>query len=375
MSAIRATPLHGRTAALNPCNRWTERNGFTLARDFGDASAEALAARTTVMMADISWRWRVFIEGARAAEFLSRLVTRKVAALAPGESVKALWLNDGGAVRGAGVVARFASDKFLLISAATDIDWIASAAALYDVSLRDVTEAEAGIAIAGPYAKSVLDALGIDPALETLRFRKLFSRRLDITLSCWGELAGYELWCAGDDSYLLWDALAKTGVPFGMRAAGLDATDILDIEAGILRPHRDYRAAVDGFASEPVPASLGLESLIDEAHMVFNGRPAWLANRSAAKTSAVGIEIDSETPAPFAPLLRNGVQVGHTMTSVASPFLRRAIALAQVDASASAPGTELQLPLPLSLNNAIAKPVRARVIELPFTKPPAPSTR
>jgi glycine cleavage system aminomethyltransferase T len=155
---IRATPFHGRTAMSNPLNRWTERNGFTLARDYGDAQAEALAARTNVVLADISWRWRVLLEGDFAGDCLDRLVTKRVGLLTPGQSLKVLWLNDGGAVRGAGVIARYARDQFLLVSAATDAEWIAEAAQQTDVSVRDVTEQEGGLALIGPRADAVLKA-------------------------------------------------------------------------------------------------------------------------------------------------------------------------------------------------------------------------
>jgi glycine cleavage system aminomethyltransferase T len=58
--------------------------------------SEALAARLRVAIADISWRRRIMLEGARAVEFLSKLVTRDAAKLSPGTSLKALWLSDGG---------------------------------------------------------------------------------------------------------------------------------------------------------------------------------------------------------------------------------------------------------------------------------------
>ncbi|HUB85734.1 MAG TPA: hypothetical protein VL971_08575, partial [Rhizomicrobium sp.] len=195
---LRATPFHGRAAARNPFNRWTARNGFTLASDYGDANQEVLAARTRVAMADISWRWRFFVKGVQAAQFLSRLVTRNVGELSAGQSVKALWLNDGGAVRGAGVFARFASDSFLVASAATDADWFQSAASAFAVTLDDVTDREGGVALIGPYAAAVLTAAGLDAGIAPLNFRKLFWRGLDVTISRWGEQNGYEIWCAAD---------------------------------------------------------------------------------------------------------------------------------------------------------------------------------
>jgi glycine cleavage system aminomethyltransferase T len=367
---LRATPLHGRAAALNRFNRWKPRNNFTLAADFGDKNREVLAARTRAVIADISWRWRFFAKGAQAAQFMSRLVTRNAAELSPGDAVKALWLNDGGAVRGAGLIARYASDSFFVASAATDADWFQSAASAFDVALDDVTEKEGGVALIGPYAVAVLKAAGLDADVAPLGFRKLFWRGLDVTVSRWGEQNGYEIWCPADDCYLVWDRLLHAGAPFGMEPAGLSALDILDIQAGVPRPARDYLPAKDGFAIDPSVESLALESLIDEKHLTFNGRSAWLENRGKSKMVLVGVEIDSETPAPFASLMRNGSRVGHTLASVFSPVLRRAIALAQVERANAASGTMFMLTVPGSLEAPECRAVAARIVELPFIAAP-----
>src|SRR5580765_7150707 len=112
--SVRATAFHVRAGEANRSNTWIRRNGFTLAREYSGAHEEALAARFGVVLSDISWRWRVFLDGARTAEFLSRLTTRDASVLAPGTAHKVLWLTDGGALRGAGIIARFGRESFLI---------------------------------------------------------------------------------------------------------------------------------------------------------------------------------------------------------------------------------------------------------------------
>src|SRR5437763_135869 len=121
------------------------------------------------------------IEGSRAEEFLARLLTRNPAKLAPGEAVKTLWLTDLGGIRGAGALARYGKESFLLVATEPDLDWIARAAALFDVCAREVEEG--GLAIVGPYARKIVEAAGLDGALERLNFRQSFWRGLDVTLS------------------------------------------------------------------------------------------------------------------------------------------------------------------------------------------------
>jgi aminomethyltransferase len=358
---IRATPFHGRAAASNTMNLWRPRAGWTLSQSYGDANEEALAARLTCAMADITWRTRVTIEGPRAEEFLARLMTRDACALEPGASFKALWLSDKGGVRGAGLLARHGRETFRLISAASDLDWIAQGAALFDVRVREVLEEEGLLAVIGPYAAAILEAAGLDAALEPLKFRKVFWRGLDVTLSRFGEHGGYEIACAADDAPLIWDRIAKAGRAYALKPAGLEAMDILDLEAGVPRPGRDYTPAQGGFDATPSPFELGLDSLIDESHALFNGRAACLA---APRTkTCVGIEFDGDTAIPHATLMRGGAEVGRTLHSLYSPALRRAIALATVDKDSAAPGTRLD-----------CDGVSARVVAVPFLAHPSTSS-
>lgn len=364
MSDLRPTPFHVRSARLSRGNRWTARNGWLLAADYGDAHAEALAARMSAVMADITSRWRIRIEGARAAEFLSRLCTKDVSALEPGASVKTLWLSDGGGVRGAGVVARFGAENFLLAASSSDIDWISRAASAFDVHIRDVSQEEAGLALIGPSVPDIWRAAGLDASIEPLEFRKLFWQGLDIALSRLGEHGGYEIWCARKDAPSLWDCITSAGENFGLLPAGATAMDILDIERGVARPVRDYEPARDGFAATPTPRSLGLENLIDTDHTIFNGRAAYLAAREKEVMRLTGIEFDSETK-PVTKTLHSGNRsIGTILATTYSPALRRIIALAQVEAAFSVPKTALSL-------TSTDGPATARVVELPFLANPA----
>lgn len=350
---VRATPFHCRAAESNRLNAWEPRNGWTLASFYDDANAEALAARLTAAFADVSWRWRVMIEGPRAEEFLARLLTKDPARLAPGQALKALWLSDKGAVRGAGALARHGAQSFQLVASAADSGWIARGAALFDVTTREIDEQEGGLAIVGPTCAQVVEAAGLDGTLEMLSFRKLFWRGLDVTLSRFGEHGGYELWCRQEDAPLVWDRVAKAGAPFALEPAGLKAMDVADLEAGVPRPLRDYEPASDGYAAAPTPWELGLDSLVDTDHALFNGRAAALA---APRTrTRVGIELDDERPAPFAVLSRGQEIVGRTLGSLYSPALQGAIALGLVNTDAGAPGTELTV---------LGR--KARVAALPF---------
>lgn len=368
MSPLRATPFHARTSGANRDNAWLLRNGVTLSTHFTSVEDEALAARGRVAIADISWRWRVAIEGASAESFLSRLMTANAATLEPGNALKALWLSDAGGVRGAGVVARYGRESFQLVASAPDAAWISSAAAASGVQMRDVSDEMGGLAIVGPQARAAMEAAELPSDLEPLALRKLFWRGLEITLTRFGEHGGYEIWCAADDGVLVWDRLVRAGADFGIVPAGVAAMDLLDLEAGIPRPNLDYRPARKGFDAGPLPSEFGLDMLIRDDHMLFNGRKALLA--AAPRRKLMGLEFDRDKPAPFTPVFLKDAEVGHTLRSAWSPALRRAIALATVDRSVSE-GATLTLTLPPTMEEPVLRKVAARVVRLPFLAAPA----
>ena len=282
MTSIRATPFHGRAAASNAMNLWQPRAGWTLAECYGDANEEALAARLTCAMADITWRSRVVIEGARAQEFLARLVTRDPAALEPGVSFKALWLSDRGGVRGAGVLARHGRETFQLVSAASDLDWIARGAALFDVRVREVLEEEGdtrgrrALCREGPRSGRARSGAGAARHCASCSGADSTSR-----CRASASMAATRSRCKADDAPLVWDRIAKAGRGLCAQARRARRRWTSSISKPACRgPVRDYTPASGGFDAAPTPFELGLESLIDDEPHALQ-RPRRLPCRAA----------------------------------------------------------------------------------------------
>ncbi|MGD0192093.1 MAG: glycine cleavage T C-terminal barrel domain-containing protein [Rhizomicrobium sp.] len=366
----RATPCHPRTAAANRLNAWTTRNGVTLPATYGDVNEEIITARSRVVVTDLGARWQVTLEGPRVVEYLQRFVTRDVARLAPGGATRSLWLADGGGVRGAAVIARFGRESFWLVSAARDDVWLSRAAQLYDVKVRDISAERAGLAVIGPYARATVEAMGLQVNLEALSFRRFTWRTSDVVVSRFGEHGGYEIWCTEADATLVWDRILRAGATFGLIPVGTAAMDTLDLEAGIPRPFLDYVPATAGDAREPCPEDYGMLSLIDKELTTFNGQAKRTRDNVAPSWRLMGIEIESQCPAPHTPLSLSGQIVGRTLSSLYSPSLRRAIALAQISPSAATAGARLSLMLPPSLDAPELRMVEARIVDLPFLAQP-----
>jgi glycine cleavage system aminomethyltransferase T len=351
IGGLNPTPFHARTAAQNFNNAWATKGAFTVPAFYVDPVPEALAARLTAALIDITPRQDLRIEGEGASELLSAACGGIVAGLPIGHSSPVHWCADGGGLRGSGTLSRMGDHDFLLRSDDADFAWFAAAAPRFGARLRDATSERGLVLLAGPYAIPVMVAARLEvPLLELNRHVTLdwFGITVTVFHSAWP--LGYEIACAPEDGALLLDRLFRRGSLFGLRLAGEEALQVLQLEAGMLAPHADYAPARQPFARIPVPAAFGLK---DE-------------NAPARQASAVlaGIELDGVEPLPFAPVFSNaGNKIGSTLRSLYSPALRSAIALAELSRAQAAVGTIVKV---LRFDAAGPRERLGRIVPLPF---------
>jgi aminomethyltransferase len=345
------TPFHPRMAERNVANAWTERGRFTLPRHFGDPVREALAARASVMLADLGGFGRLRVHGPGAARLLGAACETDFSFLKPGAARDVVWRTARGGVRGFGTVARFGEENFVLESADTDIAWFETAARKFGAELRDESAERGVLLLAGPLAASLLDCAGLAAAakLETQQHGAYEWKGVALTASRRARHGGFELACAADDAVYVFDRLIDSGRPHGLTLAGQDAVDLLFMETGIPLAFADFVPARDPDAPLPLRVSLGLK---DDAR----GAPV-----------LAGIEWDGCALASFSALHAAGRRVGRTLRSAWSPALRRTIALAQLEPQFATPGTALTL---LCLEGATGEEIPARVVALPFLPSP-----
>lgn len=347
---LQATPFHARAVEMNRLNAWENRGGFTLASHYGFAAEEAVAARISAAVADISWHWRVELTGDEVGAFVARFFTRNVAALGVGAAMDVLWLNDAGAVRGAGTVLRCDTHRFRLVAAEDDREWLEGAAKLYGVTVRYLSDGV--LALIGPAATKILAAAGLDGDVLPLRAAEQFWRGLTVQVSRLG--LGYEIAAAADDAVIVWDRLMAAGCGFALVPAGQRALDLLEFESGLMRPGRDWHSNRDGFSPEPSVRSLGLSALVDRAHL-FNGRAGVLA--AGPDTGLSGVLFDGDAAMANTPLTMDGRVIGRTLSALTLPVLMQGAAFAVIEKT----GGKL-----------MCGDLACRPVDLPFLPVPAP---
>jgi len=171
-----------------------------------------------------------------------------------------------------------------------------------------------------------------------------------------GEL-GFEVWCQPEDAERVWDRIWQLGQPLGLVPLGLEALDLLRIEAGLIFAGYEFNDQTDPFEAG-IGFSVPLKSKTDD----FIGRDALLRRSAHPSHKLVG-------PAPRrqrgGPPRRPGVPRprpgrGHhqrlPLTVAGSN-----IALCRVDVSCAEPGTLLEIGKVDGLQKRISATVSAAI--------------
>ncbi len=336
------TPFGPRLRALSRLEDWQGWAGRLAPRALEDAGQEYFAIRNTAALIDISPMRKYRIEGPDAARVADRLVTRKVADMAPGRVAYCLWCDEDGFVIDDGTLFRVSPDCFRLCCQERMLGWLHDVAWGFDAQILDETEHVAALALQGPTSFAVLEAAGLDvAALRPFGMVEAEPGLLVSRTGFTGDL-GYELWTDAEDALALWDRLWEAGRLYGLRAAGMAALDIARIEAGFPQTGAEFQSihAADRPTRGRTPYELGLGRLVhlDKPH--FNGRRALLRlSQQPPRRRLVMLDIEGSRAATnalvYARSLGRWREVGHVTSACWAPTAKRNIAFAEIAAAAA----------------------------------------
>src|SRR6266550_2527648 len=387
------TPFHSRTAALCASQNWRSWSGYFVASSYDVIhDYEYHAIRNTAALIDISPLYKYEIRGKDALRLVNRVITRDAAKCAVGQALYGCLCENDGAVIQDGTVFRLASDQFRFHLADPSLRWLQLNATALDVSVEEVSEKIAALALQGPNALKILQQI-VDADLTELKFFRLTSGEIlgaPIVVSRTGYTGdlGYEIWFDAARAEPIWDLLMEKGKHFGIKPAGMLALDVARLEAGFILLEVDYIGAEKALIplQRYSPFEIGLAWTVDLKKEHFVGRPALkkITNQHWPR-QIVGLEIslaDYEylfhqvalpPQLPLAawrggvPIYKEDHQVGHATTGAWSPTLKKYIALATVETAFAAPG--IRLDMEVTVENA-RKTVGATVVKTPFFDPP-----
>ena len=358
MSELKRTPLRDFHAANGA--RLVDFAGWEMPVQYRSILEEHKAVRRAAGLFDVSHMGEVEVRGPQAAAFLDHLVTNDVSKLYPGRVLYSpMCYPDGGVVDDLLVYMRAPEDYFLCINAgniAKDLAWLHEQAAGYDVTVTDRSEDYALLAIQGPVAARIVQAL-TGAKLDAVKYYH-FVEGTVAGVQCMISRTGYtgedgfELYHANGDAVTLANALLEAGKPHGLELAGLGARDSLRLEAGYPLYGHEITAEIS-----PLTAGLGWTVKLAKA-ADFNGRAALRQEKEQGgahqvvffKTGDRRI-VRQDTPV----LDADGTPVGRVLSGTLSPMLNEAIGSALVARAAVAASLQVDIRGP-KFNLQLVKP-------------------
>ena len=359
MSELRRTPLYDFHKSHGA--RLVDFAGWEMPVQYKSILDEHKAVRRAAGLFDVSHMGEVDVIGPAAEAFLQKLVTNDVSKLFPGRVLyTVMCYPNGGVVDDLLVYKRGPEDFFLCINAgnvAKDVSWIKEQAAGFDVRITDRSEDYALLAIQGPRAAAILQAV-TGAKLELIKYYH-FSEGTVAGVHCLISRTGYtgedgfELYHAASDAPQLAEAILAAGAPQGLELAGLGARDSLRLEAGFPLYGHEISAEVS-----PLTAGLGWVVKLDKAGG-FNGSDALAHEKQVGSARKVVYFKTTDRRIPRAGTsvqALDGTIVGGVVSGTLSPLLNVGIGSALIGTSWTA--------------KPLAAEIRGEKIPLHLVKPP-----
>jgi aminomethyltransferase len=294
--------------------------------------AEHTAVRERVGLFDVSHLGKASVVGDGALEFLNTMFTNDLKRIADSKAQYTLLCNpDGGVVDDLIAYRNSESDFFLIPNASnnTDVVRVLKENAPSGITISNLHEKFAVLALQGPQAVEVIRSLGINPTMDYMAFAHVSIAHCDVILCRTGYTGehGYELVPQWSDASVVWDALVEAMKPFDGLICGLGARDTLRTEMGY--PLHGHELSLE---ISPVQASAGWA--IGWKKVGFRGFEVLQSQREAGTVRTLKALKSNDRGIPRAGMAikdADGKEIGVVTSGTFSPSLKVGIALALLD--------------------------------------------
>jgi aminomethyltransferase len=331
---LRRTPIYERHAALGA--RLVPFAGWEMPVQYEGIRQEHQAVRTSAGLFDVSHMGEIETTGPQAEEFLQRILCNDVTKIAERGAQYSVLLRPDGGVLDDLFTYRLDGGRFLTVTNAAnhekDLAWFQEQAADFDVTVPDVADSYAMLALQGPDARDILGRHIEGEAPARMRTANATVAGVDCLVCGTGYTGedGVELLIPPEGATTVWDALTSDGA----RPVGLAARDTLRLEVCFHLYGNDLSED-----RNPIEAGLG-----------------WCCKRETGFIGSDALPEAGETEdrlVPFAftgpgiPRQGNPVHTadgdGVVTSGSLSPCLEIGIGMAYVPTAAAEPGTPLEV--------------------------------
>ena len=199
--------------------------------------AEHAAVRNAVGIFDVSHLGKASVIGEGALEFLNSMFTNDLTRINNGSAQYTLLCNESGGVVDDLITYKNSDNDFFLVpnaSNTSDVVALLQAHVPPTITVTNLHNEFAVIAVQGPLAPQVMQSLGVNTDIDYMAFTTVNIDGAEVILcrtGYTGEL-GYELLPRVVDAPGVWDALVDAIGPHGGLVCGLGARDTLRTEMG-----------------------------------------------------------------------------------------------------------------------------------------------
>ncbi len=388
------TAVHERTFQLCHSLSYREWSGYyTVSVYETHHEHEYNAIRNAAALIDVTPLFKYLVSGKDATKLVNRIIARDITKVSVNQVIYCCWCDEQGKVIDDGTITRLDENTYRWTAADPSLRWFRQNALGLEVSIEDISEEVAALALQGPTSGRLLKKIA-DADIQNLKYFRVTHGAIagvpvDISRTGYTGDLGYEIWMKWNDAVKVWDAIMDGGREFDVKAAGMLALDVARIEAGLLLIEVDYisskKALIESQRYSPFELNFGRLVHLEKEH--FIGRSALVAEQRAGGPARrlVGLEIDwtevekiyekfdlapqapSTASRVAVPVYCDGDQVGRATSTTWSPTLKKMIALGSVRAGFGHPGTRLQMELTVE---AVRHRVPVTVAAVPFFNPP-----
>jgi aminomethyltransferase len=356
---MKISPLNQKHLDLNA--KMADFGGWMMPIEYPGAGvlAEHAAVRERVGIFDVSHLGKASVTGVGALEFLNLCLTNDLTKIHDGSAQYTLLCTPEGGVVDDLIVYRNSQTDFFLVpnaSNTTDVVAVLQKQASAGITVTNLHNDYAVLAVQGPLSPQVLTALGINTNIDYMAFSHVSIAGADVILCRTGYTGevGYELLPHTKDAVAVWDALVEAIAPLDGLICGLGARDTLRTEMGY--PLHGHELSLE---ISPVEASAGWAVGWKKESFTGSAVLRDQKNGSANRKSVAIKSLDRGIPRAGMNVKNSqGDVVGVITSGTFSPTLKHGIALALVSKEISV-GDQL-------IVDVRGRDSQSEVVKLPF---------
>jgi aminomethyltransferase len=337
--------------------------GFAMPVWYEGIKAEHNSVRDSCGIFDTCHMGRTWATGPDVERFLNYVVTNDLSKLEPNGGLYTVMCKPTGGIVDDLITYKINDEKYWIVYNSStrekDFKWLKKNSKDFDVSLKDVSDQVAMIAVQGPKAEEVMQKITAQDVSEIQRFTIA-----ELTVSGYNVMAartgytgenGFEIYApdttpeSPEKALKIWNDLIGAGaVP-----CGLGARDSLRLEAGLWLYGNDIDENIN-----PLEAGLSWTVKLKKTGYFIGQRAIQKMKDEGIKKRLVGIKME-ERGIPrhgYAVLNKEEEEIGVVTSGGLSPTLGYGIAMAFVPSKYRKRGTELYIQIR-------KKPVKGKVVK------------